>query len=183
MMIDCLHNDILWGWGRKKICCLIYLFIYLFVCLFIVYVSKRSCPIGLQFRPRPHVRPDPEFTAATNKICQTAEQDLLKLLIIRQEKNASADSETISSLKVQLAALFPDQNKREQAERRLQSATSRTVNRNTARQKSASRRQKPNDELCNLKAKLDELTTLMNVFSKREHKTTVAIYSGISFTA
>ena len=32
-MIDCLHNDILWGWGRKKICCLIYLFIYLFVCL------------------------------------------------------------------------------------------------------------------------------------------------------
>ena len=146
------------------------------------HVSKRSCPIGLQFRPRPQVRPDPEFTAATNKICQTAEQDLLKLLIRQQEKNASADSETISSLKVQLAALFPDQNKHEQAERRLQSTTSRLVNRNTARQKSASRRQKPNDELRNLKAKLDELTTLMNVFSKRENKTRVAIYSGVSFT-
>jgi len=31
---------------------------------------------------------------------------------------------------------------------------------------------------CNLKAKLDELTTLMNVFSKRENETRVAIYSG-----
>jgi len=117
-----------------------------------------------------------------NKICQTAEQDLLKLLIRQREKNASADSETISSLKAQLAAVFPDQNKREQAERRLQSATSRSVNRNTARQKSASRRQKPNDELCNLKVKLNELTTLVNVFSKRENKTRVAIYSGVSFT-
>ena len=39
-----------------------------------------------------------------------------KLIIRQQEKNASADSEAISSLKTQLAALFPDQNKRTQAE-------------------------------------------------------------------
>ena len=39
-----------------------------------------------------------------------------KLIIRQQEKNASADSEAISSLKTQLAALFPDQNKRKQAE-------------------------------------------------------------------
>ena len=32
------------------------------------HASKRSCPIGLQFRPRPHIRRYPEFT----------EQDLLK---------------------------------------------------------------------------------------------------------
>ena len=90
--------------------------------------------------------------------------------------------DTISSLKAQLAALFPDQNKREQAERRLQSATSRSVNRNTARQKSASRRQKLNSRLCNLKAKLDELTTLMNVFSKRENRTRVPIYLDVFST-
>jgi len=55
------------------------------------HVSKRSCPIGLQFWPRPHVRPNPDFTAAMNKICQTTEQDLLKLLIRQQEKNASTE--------------------------------------------------------------------------------------------
>ena len=88
------------------------------------HASKRSCPVGLQFRPRPHCRPDQEFTAAMQKICQTAEQDLLKLMIKQQEKNASTDTEAISCLKSQLATPFPDQTKREQAERRIHSATS-----------------------------------------------------------
>ena len=28
------------------------------------FASEHSCPIGLQYRPKPHVRPDSEFTAA-----------------------------------------------------------------------------------------------------------------------
>ena len=62
------------------------------------HVSKRSCPIGLQFRPRPHIRRYPSLQNRTSSSRRT-EQDLLKLFIRQQEKNASADSQTISSLK------------------------------------------------------------------------------------
>ena len=45
---------------------------------------KTSGPVGLQWRPRPLVRPDEQFTAAYNKISQKAEQELVELLLRQQ---------------------------------------------------------------------------------------------------
>ena len=132
------------------------------------FAAKNSCPVGLQYQPRPLVRPDEQFTAAYNKICQKAEQDLLQLLIHQQQK------------------MFPDQTKREKAEKRIQSATNRSLTRTNLSQKrpAASRKKQPKEknELSTIKAKLNELTTLMNVFSKSENKTRVAFYPRVSST-
>ena len=88
-------------------------------------VSKSSCPVGLQYRPRPHLRPDQNFSTDLQKICKRAEQDLLQLMIQQQEKNVNADTEAINALKQKLTTIIPDQAKREQAERRIVSATNR----------------------------------------------------------
>ena len=108
------------------------------------FAAKNSCPVGLQYRPRPLVRPDEQFTAAYNKICQKAEQDLLQLLILQQQKNSSTDAEAISSLKQQLNQMFPDQTKRERKQRkRIQSATNRSLTRtNLSQKRSAANRKK-----------------------------------------
>ena len=82
--------------------------------------------------------------------------------------------------------MFPDQSKREKAEKRIQSATNRSLTRTNLSQKrpAASRKKQPKEknELSTIKAKLNELTTLMNVFSKSENKTRVAFYPRVSFT-
>ena len=74
--------------------------------------------------------------------------------------------------------MFPDQTKREKAEKRIQSATNRSLTRTNLSQKrpAASRKKQPKEknELSTMKARLNELTTLMNVFSKSENKTRVA---------
>ncbi|KAK2547375.1 hypothetical protein P5673_032674 [Acropora cervicornis] len=111
------------------------------------------------------VRPDEQFTAAY-KICQKAERELLQLLIHQQQKNSSTDAETISCLKQQLSQRFPDQSKREKAEKIIQSATNRSLIRTSLSQKrpAANRKKQPKEtnELSTIKAKLNELTTLMN---------------------
>ena len=83
------------------------------------FAAKNSCPVGFHYQPQRLVRPDEQFTAAYNKIWQKAEQDLLQLLIHQQQKNSSTDDEAISSLKKQLNQMFPDQTKREKAEKRI----------------------------------------------------------------
>ena len=47
-------------------------------------------------------------------------------MIRQQEKNVSADTKALTDLKDSLATMFPDKNKREQAERRIQHATNRS---------------------------------------------------------
>ena len=128
------------------------------------FADKKSCPVGLQYRPRPLVRPNEQFSTAFNKICQ-------KVQIRQQEKNSSADTETISSLKKQLdQKMFPDQTRRENAERRIQSTTSRYLSRtNLSQKKTAASKKQPKEkkkkrnELSTIKAKLNELTALMNI--------------------
>ena len=55
--------------------------------------------VGLQYRPRPHLRPDQNFSTDLQNICKRAEQDLLQLMIQQQEKNVNADTEAINALK------------------------------------------------------------------------------------
>ena len=82
--------------------------------------------------------------------------------------------------------MFFDWSKGEKAEKRIQSATNRSLTRTNLSQKrpAASRKKqaKEKNELSTIKAKLNELTTLMNVFSKNENKTRVAFYPRVSST-
>ena len=65
--------------------------------------------------------------------------------------------------------MFHDQSEREKAEKRIKSGTSRSLTRKNLSQKetAASRKKQPkeNNELRTIKAKLNELTTLINIFS------------------
>ena len=78
--------------------------------------------------------------------------------------------------------MFPDKNKREQAERRIQHATSRSTIRGHEPKPAARHKQNTTDELALLKAKMNELPTLFNVFSKNENQERVAIYPVVCFT-
>ena len=42
------------------------------------FQDKGTCPVGLQFRPKPHIRQDKDFQLAMRRICTEAEQKLLK---------------------------------------------------------------------------------------------------------
>jgi hypothetical protein len=70
-----------------------------------------SCPIGLQYRPKPHIRQHKNFQAAMHKICIEAEQKLLTLMIRQQEKNIQEDSLAIADAQSTLFTEFPADNR------------------------------------------------------------------------
>ena len=152
------------------------------LCVLKEHVSKSSCPVGLQYRPRSHLRPDQNFNSDLRKICSRAEQDLLQLMIHQQEKNVNTDIEAINALKQKLTTMFPDQAKREQAKKRILSATSRANFRASKHRRANKQPNKAND-INDLKAKVSELTTLVNAFSKHKNKKErVALYPNVCFT-
>ena len=103
-------------------------------------------------------------------------------MIQQQEKNVNADTEAINALKQKLTTIIPDQAKREQAERRIVSATNR-ANFGASKNRRANKQHNKADDINDLKAKISELTTLVNAFSKRENKKErVASYSNVCFT-
>ena len=91
-------------------------------------------------------------------------------MIRQQEKNVSADTKTLADLKETLATMFPDKNKQQQTERRIQYATSRSTLRSNKPKPAARHKQNSTDELALLKAKMNEVSTLFRVFSKHENK-------------
>ena len=138
--------------------------------------------VGLQYRPRPHLRPDQTFNAALKTICQQAEQNLIRLMIEQQERNVSADNQAIDDMQKQLTTMIPEPSKREQAEKRIRSATNRSQRR-ANRPKASRPNQNQAAEISDLKAKISELSTFVLAFSKRENKTErVAIYPNVCFT-
>jgi len=103
-------------------------------------------------------------------------------MIQQQRKNVNADTEVINALKQKLTTMIPDQAKREQAEKRILSATSRS-NFRASKHRRANKQQNKADDINDLKAKISELTTLVKAFSKRENKKeSVALYSNVCFT-
>jgi len=63
------------------------------------YKDKGTCPIGLQYRPKSHIRQDKDFQLAMNRICVEANQKLLALMTWQQEKNIQEDFLEIERLK------------------------------------------------------------------------------------
>ena len=90
-------------------------------------------------------------------------------MIQEQEKNVNADTEAINALKQKLTTMIPDQAKREQAEKRILPATSRSTS-TASKHRRANKQQNKADDINDLKAKISELTTLVNSFSKLENK-------------
>ena len=89
------------------------------------HAKKGISPIGLKYQPRPHLRPDhvsersvPELRTGPP---QPHDSEQLK------KKTVSSDTQTINSLKETLATMIPDQTKRVQGERRIQSAANRST--------------------------------------------------------
>lgn len=163
----------------------------------------RSLTVLKEFAAQPPVQlisntdHDPQYTKTRRTIhwglqqdLQEGRKDLFQLLIHQPQKNSSTDAEPISSLKQQLSEMFPDQSDREKAEKRIQSGTNRSLSRKNISQKrpAASRKKqlKENNELRTIKAKLNELTTLIKIFLpnakiKRElHFTHVCLFTGSS---
>ena len=118
------------------------------------------------------------FQTYLQQICSRAEQ----LMIRQQEKNVCADTKALTDLEDSLATMFPDKNKREQAERRIKHATNRSTLRGHKPKPAARHKQNAPDKLALFKAKMNELSTLLNVFSKNENKEKVAIYPVVCFT-
>ena len=89
------------------------------------------------------------------------------------------DTEAIDALKQKLMTTIPDQAKREQVEERILSVTSR-ANFRASKHRRASKQQNKVDDINDLKAKISELTTLVNAFSKlKNKKERVALYSKV----
>ena len=95
--------------------------------------AQLVCNIGLGHTSDQTTTSKPVFTRA--------EQDLLQLTI------------RLTDLKETLATMFPDKNKREQAERRIQQATSRSTLRGHKPKPAARHKQNATDSLYDLKQK------------------------------
>lgn len=79
---------------------------------------------------------------------------------------------------------IPDPAKREQVERRIQSATNRwTLRTNKPRQPARKKQSaRADNDFDLLKVKVNELTTLFNVFFKSENKGRVALFPTVCYT-
>ena len=56
------------------------------------HAKNSTCPYGLQYRPKPHIRFDQEFQTALAEISHRAHTELLAPMIKKQGKNLAADN-------------------------------------------------------------------------------------------
>ena len=75
------------------------------------HARNSTCPYGLQYRPKPHIRFNRQFQTSMDQICQRAHAELLALMIKEQEKNLAADNQAIQAQQQHLQNLYPDQPK------------------------------------------------------------------------
>ena len=149
-------------------------------CVLKEHIVKSTCPVSLQYRPRPHLRTDRSFDDAVKQISMKAEQDLLALMVRQQEQNIRSDTEAINSLNAQLTTLFPDQPQLDLAHKRVQSASQRSMQRTARTSKSAQQPPATPADYATLQAKFKEIQALMNSFnnsnvhSANRNKTRVA---------
>lgn len=101
------------------------------------------------------LRPDKDFNEGLKQICARAEEDLVQLKWKKQEKNVSDDTKSTDDLKEKLATMYHDKSKREQAERRIQSAINRSFFRAYKPKPAAIKKQNKADELDLLKVRFN----------------------------
>lgn len=155
----------------------------------LAYISesrrKVTCPVGLQYRPRPHVRSDQPFQTALRQICREAEQKVLTLIAEQQQSNIKEDEKQIRDLDSQLTKMFPDVDLLKQARNRTASATRRQTAR-TNRPFKPAKQQQSSSNLADVEAKFKELQTLMyslknNLPNSESNKTRDSTYTRVSF--
>lgn len=106
------------------------------------------------------LRPDKDLNEGLKQICARAEEDLVQLKWKnkkwkKQEKNVSDDTKSTDDLKEKLATMYHDKSKREQAERRIQSAINRSFFRAYKPKPAAIKKQNKADELDLLKVRFN----------------------------
>ena len=74
------------------------------------HAKNSTCPYGLQYRPKPHIRFDREFQTALDQISHRAHTELLALMIKQQEKNLAADNQAIKAQQQLLQNLHPSKH-------------------------------------------------------------------------
>ena len=137
------------------------------------YRSKKTCPVGLQYRPKPHIRQDKAFQKAMYAICIEAEQKLLDLMIKQHETNLEEDSKAIE----QLQSHLPTNNK----------AVKSAYHRSEARfkkSKPANTKKTDTVNMANINTKFNELKALLDKIQtckNNENKTKDEFYSNVCF--
>ena len=74
------------------------------------HAKNSTCPYGLQYRPKPHIRFDQEFQTALAEISHRAHTELLALMIKNQEKNLAADNQATKAQQQLLQNLYPKEH-------------------------------------------------------------------------
>lgn len=116
------------------------------------YHTKGTCPVGLQYRPKPHLRQTKDFQKAMHQICLEAEQKLLALMISQQELNIKEDSQSIDNLKSHLT-------NNQYSNKAVKSAISRTQSR-------TNKKPKPDTvKMADLHAKFNELKAMLETMN------------------
>ena len=123
------------------------------------HARNSSCPYGLQFRPKPHIRLDRQFQTSMDQICQRAHVELLALMIKEQEKNLAADNQAIQAQQQHLQNLYPDQPKQSSS---LQAAKNRA--RPRMRPKPQHKNTKKVQQTCNFASMQAQLSELQKMF-------------------
>ena len=139
------------------------------------HARNSTCPYGLQYRPKPHIRFDRKFQTSMDQICQRAHAELLTLMIKEQEKNLAADNQAIQAQQQRLQNLCPNQPSSQAA-------------RNRAKPRM---RPKPHvkkvQQTCNLASMQAQLSELQKMFCKMSetmsvNKDRVEQYSMVCFS-
>lgn len=122
------------------------------------HAKNFTCPFGLLYRPKPHVRFDREFQTAPDQISHRAHTDMLALMIKQQEKNLAADNQAIKDQQQLLQNLYPTDKHSSQISR-FQTA-------NKARPRPRPRPQKTHDvqQTCNFASMQAQLSELQKIF-------------------
>ena len=138
------------------------------------HARNSTCPYGLQYRPKPHIRFDREFQTSMDQICQRAHAELLTLMIKEQEKNLAADNQAIQAQQQRLQNLCPNQPSSQAARNRAKPRMRAKPHINKVQQ------------TCNLASMQAQLSELQKMFCKMSenmnvNKDRVEQYSMVCF--
>ena len=142
------------------------------------HAKNSTCPYGLQYRPKPHIRFDREFQTALDQISHRAHTELLALMIKQQEKNLAADNQAIKAQQQLLQNLHPSKHS-------FQASRNQAANRARPRPRPRTEKTHNTQQTCNFASMQAQLFELQKMFcqlseSVNVNKNRVEPYTGVS---
>ena len=142
------------------------------------HAKNSTCPYGLQYRPKPHIRFDREFQTPLDQISHRAHTELLALMIKQQEKNLAADNQAIKAQQQLLQNLHPSKHS-------FQASRNQAANRARPRPRPRTEKTHNTQQTCNFASMQAQLSELQKMFcqlseSVNVNKNRVEPYTGVS---